>query len=94
MYKLNFKKRVWIVKKRLEGLSTSKIALSQSVTPRSVQKLVKCYKEFGWDGLKDYKTGRPEVVLNPNAVILILDLRRRLGYGACHIEQILKRKGF
>jgi len=94
MYKLNFKKRVWIVKQYLKGTSTSKIALSQTVTPRSVQKLVKIYKQDGWDGLKDHKTGRPETKLNQNSEIIILDLRKRYGYGACHIEQLLKRKGF
>jgi len=94
MYKLNFKKRVWIVKQKLKGISTSKIALSQSVSTRTVQKLVKAYEQFGWDGLKDHKTGRPETVLHPNSVIVILDLRKQYGYGACHIEQILKRKGF
>ena len=94
MYKLNFKKRTWIVKQYLKGTSASKIALSQAVTPRSVQKLVKIYKQDGWDGLKDHKTGRPETKLNQNSEIIILDLRKRYGYGACHIEQLLKRKGF
>ena len=94
MYELNFKKRVWIVKQRLRGISTSKVALSQSISTRTVQKIVKSYHQFGWDGLKDHKTGRPETILNQSAVIIILDLRKRFGYGACHIEQILKRKGF
>ena len=94
MYKLNFKKRVWIVKQYLLGESTYKIALSQSTTSRTVQKLVKNYKEFGWDGLKDHKTGRPEVVLNQNAEIIIFDLRRRFGYGPSRIEYLLKQKGF
>lgn len=52
-YRLTFEKRVWIVKQYLKEISTSKIALSQSVTPRTVQKLVKVYERFGWDGLKD-----------------------------------------
>jgi putative transposase len=52
------------------------------------------YKQYGWDGLKDHKTGRTETVLNPNAVAVILDLRKQYKYGACHIEQILKQKGF
>lgn len=94
MYKLNFKKRVWIVKQYLNGISTSKIAMSQSVTPRTVQMLVKSYKQDGWDGLKDHKTGRTETILNQNAEIIIFDLRKRFGYGACHIEQILKKRGF
>jgi len=94
MYELNFKKRVWIVKQKLNGISTSNVALSQKVSTRTVQKLVKVYQNYGWDGLKDHKTGRPETILNQNTVIIILDLRRRFGYGACHIEQILNRKGF
>lgn len=94
MYKLNFEKRVWIIKQYLKHVSTTKIALSQSVTSRTVQKLVNSYKEYGWDGLKDHKTGRPETILSRNAEIIILDLRKQYGYGACHIEQILRSKGF
>ena len=94
MYELNFKKRVWIVKQRLQGISTSKVALSQNISTRTIQKLVKIYTQYGWDGLKDHKTGRPETILNQSATILILDLRKRFGYGACHIEQILKYRGF
>lgn len=94
MYKLTFEKRVWIVKQYLKDVPTLKIALGQSVTSRMVQKLVKVYDEFGWDGLKDHKTGRPETVLNANAEIVILDLRQRFGYGPCRIEHVLKSKGF
>lgn len=94
MYKLNYKKRVWIVKQYLNGFSSSKLALSQSVTPRTVQKLILKYKEFGWDGLKDHKTGRRETVLNKNMEIIIFDLRKRYRYGACRIEQILRKRGF
>lgn len=94
MYELHFKKRAWIVKQRLNGAPTSKVALSQNISTRTVQKLVKIYHQFGWDGLKDHKTGRSETILNQTAVIIILDLRKRFGYGACHIEHILKKKGF
>ena len=94
MYKLTFEKRVWVVKKYFAGMSTSKIALSQFVTSRTVQKLVGIYKEYGWVGLEDHKTGRSELLLNPTVEIIILDLRRRFGYGACRIEQLLKQKGF
>ena len=94
MYKLNFKKRVWIVKQVLKGTPQVKIALSQGISDRSVREIMQKYKEYGWDGLKDHKTGRPETMLHPNAEIIILDLRTRFGYGACNIEQILKRKGF
>ena len=94
MYKLNYKKRIWIVKQSLKGISTSKIALSQKITSRTVQKLVKCYIEYGVDGLKDHKTGRTEVILNLNSEIIIIDLRQRFKWGAVRIEQFLKSKGF
>ncbi|MAE43061.1 hypothetical protein CMO93_04770 [Candidatus Woesearchaeota archaeon] len=94
MYKLNFKKRVWIVKQHLKGISTSKICLAQNISRMTISNLIKSYNVFGWDGLKDHKTGRPETKLSKNAEIIILDLRKRFGYGACHIEQLLKRKGF
>jgi len=94
MYKLTFEKRVWIVKQILRGSSQEKVALSQNVSDRTVRDILVCFKQFGWEGLKDHKTGRPEIVLNQNAEIIILDLRRRFGYGACRIEQLLKLKGF
>ncbi|MDP6587561.1 MAG: IS481 family transposase [Anaerolineales bacterium] len=94
MYKLTFDKRVWIVKQYLKGVSTSKIALAQKITRMTVSNLVRVYNEFGWDGLKDHKTGRPETTLSANAEIIILDLRKRFGYGPGRIEYLLKRKGF
>ena len=94
MYKLTFEKRVWIVKQYLKSKSTSIIALSQKVTPRTVQKIVKIYNQDGWDGLKDHKTGRRETTLNQNAEIIIFDLRKRFGYGPERIEYLLKSKGF
>jgi len=94
MYKLNFKKRVWIVKQKLNGNSTSEIALAQKVTRMTISKIMRIYKEEGWNGLKDHKTGRPETVLNQNAIIIILDIRKRFGYGPSMIEQMLKKRGF
>jgi len=94
MYKLTFKKRVWIIKQIQKGKSASQLALAQKINRRTVYKIIAKYKRFGWDGLKDHKTGRPEVVLNQNAVIIILDIRQRFGYGPVKIEQLLRRKGF
>ena len=94
MYKLTFSKRVWVVKQVLKGAPTNQIALSQKISRISVFKIMQKYKEMSWDGLKDYKTGRPETVLNAKTADIILNLRKSFNYGACHIEQILKRKGF
>jgi len=94
MYKLTFGKRIWIVKQKLRGTSTSKICLAQDVSRMTVSNLLTLYREYGWDSLKDHITGRSETVLNQNAVIIILDLRKRFGYGPCRIEQILKQRGF
>lgn len=94
MYKLTFEKRSWIVKQILKGIPVNNVALAQKVSRISVFKIMQSYKQFGWDALKDHKTGRPETVLNKNAEIIILDLRKRYKYGACRIEQLLKRKGF
>lgn len=94
MAKLTFEKRVWVVKKYLEGFSPSKLASDQKINRRCVYQIVDKYNQFGWEGLRDYKTGRPETVLNSKAADIILDLRKKLGYGACHIEEILKRGGF
>lgn len=94
MYKLSFSKRVWIVKRFNLGVSVSKIALSQNINRRCVYQIVDKFRDLGWDGLRDFKTGRPEIVLNQNAEIMILDLRKRFGYGPERIEHLLKIKGF
>jgi len=94
MYKLTFKKRVWIVKQYKKGISAFDLALAQKIHRRAIYQILAKFKQYGWDGLKDNKTGRPETILNQSAIIIILDLRKRFGYGACHIEQILKKKGF
>jgi len=94
MYKLTYEKRVWIVKQYLKGVSPSKIALAQKIHRSALYKIISGYNEFGFDGLKDHKTGRPETSLNPNAEIIIFDLRKRFGYGALRIEHLLKSKGF
>ncbi len=93
MYKLNFKKRVWIVKQRLKGVSPSKLALAQGVSDCTIRKLVRIYKRYGWDGLQDHKTGRLETVLSLGSEKLIIDLRKQYHWGAVRIEKYLRTKG-
>lgn len=94
MYKLTYSKRVWIVKQFEKGISPSIIAMAQKIHRSAVYQILEKFKEFGWEGLKDHKTGHPETVLNKNAETIIIDLRERYKYGACRIEQLLKNKGF
>jgi len=94
MYKLSLKKRLWIVKQYNKGISASKIALCQNIHRSAVYQIIDKFKDYDLDGIKDHKTGRPETVLNKNAEVLILDLRKHFGYGACRIEELLKKKGF
>ena len=94
MYKLTFEKRVWAIKQILKGKSQLEVALAQKISDRALRKIIVKYKEFGFDGLKDHKTGHPETTLNQNAEIIIFDLRRRFGYGPERIEHLLKSKGF
>ena len=94
MYKLTFEKRVWIVKQYNKGVSPSKIALVQQINLSCIYQIIAKFKEFGIDGLKDHKTGRSETILHPHAEIIIFDLRKQFGYGACRIEQVLRNKGF
>ncbi len=51
MYKLNFKKRVWIAKQYQNDVSAEKLALAQGIHRSAVYQIIKCYKEYGWDGL-------------------------------------------
>ncbi len=93
MYKLNYKKCVWIVKHKLKGTPVFKICQAQNISRMAVSKIMKKYKQYGWDGLKDHKTGRPEIVLGEGTTLIILDLRRSYGYGPSRIEHILRQKG-
>jgi len=93
MYKLNFRKRVWIVREHKKGIPISKLALSQKINRRTIYKILDKYKEQGFEGLKDHKTGRPETTLNPKIEKTIF-YYRKFGYGACRIETMLKSKGF
>lgn len=93
--KLTFQKRVWIVKQiREKSASPSRVAMAQRIHRSAVYQLLEKFDEWGWDGLKDHKTGRPETVLNLKAADEIIALRKRYGYGAGHIEQLLKKRGF
>ena len=51
------------MKSVLKGIPRVKVALAQGVSDRTVRSIMAQYEEFGWDGLQDHKTGRPEVVL-------------------------------
>jgi putative transposase len=94
MYKLTFEKRAWIVKQHIRGLPTNKIALAQKTSRMTVSNIIRAYQEYGWDGLKDHKTGRPEVALNEKSADIILAIRHKFRYGPGRIEQLLKSQGF
>lgn len=94
MAKLTYEKRVWIVKQYEAGNSPFKLALAQKINRRCVYQIIENYKLYGWDGLKDHKTGRSEVVLNPKVQDMILEMRKTYGYGPLRIENDLKNKGF
>jgi len=64
MYKLTFKKRIWIIKQYQNGISATKIALAQKINRRAIYQILENFKEYGLDGLKDHKGGRPEIILN------------------------------
>jgi len=94
MVRLSFKKKVWIVKQFLKRGDYKTVALAQKIHWRTVYKLVSKYKEFGWEGLKDCRPGRPSEPLNPKMVDLIIRERKRTGYGACKLEILFMKKGF
>jgi transposase len=94
MYKLTFEKRLWIIKEYKKGVSITKLAESQKINRRTVYKIIEKHKNDDIFGLKDHKTGRSETILNKKSADLILKLRKEHKYGACHIEEILKSKGF
>lgn len=94
MSNLPFKKRVWIVKEFEKWGDYKRIASIQKINWRTVYKIVERYKEEGWEGLRDHRPGRPDEPLNPKMVNLIVEERKRTGYGACKLEILFRRRGF
>jgi transposase InsO family protein len=94
MARLTYKKRVIVVREFLKWRDYKKIALIQNIHWRTVFKLVKKYNDFGWEGLRDHRPGRPIESLNPKAVDMIVNERRKTGYGANKLELLLKKRGF
>lgn len=94
MAKLTYKKRIWIVKQYNKGTSASKLAKAQDIHRSAIYQVVDKFKEYGLEGLKDLRTGRPETILNPKAQEKILKIRKSYGYGPLRIEETLKREGF
>jgi len=81
-------------KTKIKGESIVKIAESQKINRRCVYQILEKYKQDSWKGLKNHKTGHSQTQLNQKAEIIILELRKRFAYGACRIEELLKKKGF
>lgn len=94
MAKLNEKKRVWMVKKWKEKRPIVWIARSQQVTRQSVYDVIEKYKQWGVEGLRDMKAGRPFEPLNAKCYDLIVEEWKKNKCGSVKLWHVLKRKGF
>lgn len=87
---LSLEKKEWIIKqKKIGKLTDSKIAMSQGISRRYVQKIWVNYKE---EGLKEKPLGRPEEELPLEIKDKIINLREE-GHGIRRIEGLLKFEG-
>lgn len=89
---LDFKKRLWIVKQKEKGkLTDAKIAVSQQITRRAVQKIWHNYKLYGSDILRDKPKGR-KVDAIPLAIQEDIIRLRKKDYGIHKIRGLLEQK--
>jgi putative transposase len=75
-----------------KGISIKDIAASQKVSRRTVERLLKDYREKGLSSLQNKRQGRPEERLNLDLRQKIIKLRKE-GHGVRRIEGLLKLEG-
>lgn len=87
---LSLEKKEWIIRqKKIGALNDSKIAMSQGISRRYVQKIWSSYKE---EGLIEKSLGRPEKQLPLEVRQRIIELREK-GHGVRRIEGLLQLEG-
>ena len=98
MRTLNLRKVRWIVREmRKRELSVYRIAKQQAVTPQYVRRLYQKYKDIQLYKLNRViclrKCGRRPTPSTVEEVNSVLEVRKRMGFGACNIEKVLSEKG-
>lgn len=70
------------------------MAQVQKVSRRHIYQLVECFEKEGIDGLLPKKRGRPCVVLNPDFVEKVVQVRKDTDYGSEKLHFVIKQEGF
>lgn len=92
---ITLKKKVWIVKQKEGGvLSTRDIASAQKISNRTVERIVKAYRERGLSALKDKRLGRPKQLIPDHVRELVIKTKKQTGFGIRRIEGVLELRGF
>jgi len=88
------RRRRWIVRRKLQGWPSAKIAAHLRVSERTVLRWWEAYRTSGWDGLA-IKPKRPNTIhrASDDVVEEALELRRSKGWGPCKIEAHMKESG-
>jgi len=84
------RRRRWIVRRKLDGWSASKIASHLRVSDRTVLRWWKAYRKYGWDGLL-IKSRRPHTIHRApiETVNEVIQLRKEHGWGPNKVEGYL-----
>ena len=92
--KLDYTKRLGIIKFYLRKVKKSRIAQKFNVSRQTIYSVIRKYETYDVYGLEDHKTGLLRIALNPAFYANILEKRKETGYGACRLEKEFKEKGF
>jgi transposase InsO family protein len=92
--KLNYSRRLDIIKHYLRKTNKKKIAKKFNVSRQTVYVIIKKYLRNDVYGLEDHKPGILKQPINSNFYANIVDLRIKTSWGACKIEKYFNQKGF
>ncbi len=91
---LSFRKRKWIVRKRLQGWKISQICSHARIHRGTFYYHWNVYRQNGWNGLEP-KSCRPHTIhRTPESIVnQVLAIRMKQGYGPDKIAGMLRLKG-
>ena len=92
--KLDYFKRLGVVKWFVRRQSVSRIARKFGISRQCVYDIIGKYEAEGVIGLQDHRPGVLADSLNPSFYANVIELRKNYGWGACRIEVFFRKKGY
>lgn len=92
--KLDYRSRLAVIKRIDAGWKKKDIAKRLKISRQTVYQIFKRYLRDDVYGLEDHKPGPLPIPLNPNFYANVINIRKKVGLGACGIEKYFRKRGF